>query len=206
MKRRTPSQCAVCNHRELHVLDLALARGVSADETATPGARLVKSARAARAKLSPLVESLNATLETAAAFGAQLEAQTTAAYQPPTNPPYPMVLRHQEIRAMVRNMAQGDRMTLITEAHKAGDQDTLIAIASVQPYLSGVPTQVQAMVRGQLIEANAPEQAKALKGLQEQHDLATRFRETMLQSVADLIDFQKADELIATAQEDVATA
>jgi len=43
-------------------------------------------------------------------------------------------MRHQEIRAMVRNMAQGDRMALLSEAHKAGDHDTLIAIASVQPY------------------------------------------------------------------------
>jgi hypothetical protein len=30
MKRRTPTQCAVCNHREHAAIDLALARGVSA--------------------------------------------------------------------------------------------------------------------------------------------------------------------------------
>lgn len=179
---------------------------IAADETATPGGRIVKSAKAARNKLVPLLESLDAAMQTAAAYSAQLEAQTAAAYQPPPNTSYPMVLRHQEIRALMRTLPQGEKLRLLEAARKAGDEDTLIAVASVQSYLSGVDGQVQSMVRGQLIEAKVPEQAAALKRSKQEQEEAARFSAHMLQSVADLIDFQKSDELVAAAREDVEAA
>jgi hypothetical protein len=42
-------------------------------------------------------------------------------------------MRHQEIRALVRSMPQGDRLALLESARKAGDHDILIAITSTQP-------------------------------------------------------------------------
>jgi hypothetical protein len=189
-------------YRELHG---HLAR-IAGDETLTEGGRVISSAKAARNKLMPLLESLDAAMQTAATYAAQLEAQTAAAYQAPANPPYPLVLRHQEIRQFMRGLPQGEKLRLLEAARQAGDEDTLIAIASVQPFLSGVDAQVQNMVRGQLIEAKVPETAGALKSSKEQQEEAARFAAHMAQSMADLIDFQKADELIAAAREDVDAA
>lgn len=189
-------------YKDLH-RDLAR---ISADETLTGGTRIIKTAKAARGKLIPLLESLDAAMQMAATYSGQLQAQTAAAYQPPPNTPYPMVHRHQEIRALMRTLPQSDKLRLLEEARKAGDEDTMIAIASVQPFLSGVDAQVQNMVRGQLIEAKVPQQAAALKASKAAQEDAARFSAHMLQSVADLIDFERADELIANAREDVAAA
>ena len=58
-------------------------------------------------------------------------------------------------------------------------------------------------MRDNLVEAHAPEQAAALKSLREQQGYVEQFRDTMLQSLADAVDFKKADELVAAAREDV---
>ncbi len=173
----------------------------SADETSTPGAGLVKSSKAARALL-PLIEQLNAANEAASAHAAQLEAVTAQAYNPP-NPTYATCMRHQEIRALFRTLPSGDRLTMIEAARKARDEDTLIAIGAVQPYLSGVAPEMHKFVRDTSVEAHAPEQAAALKSIREQQSYADQFRDTMLQSLADTVDFKKADDLIAAAREDV---
>jgi hypothetical protein len=198
------SAIAACTkgYKEFREQNERLAR----DETVTAGARVVRGAKAARAKLIPLLEGLETAMQNADVFAAQMEMQTIAAYSPPQNPPYTTVNRHLEIRTYLRTLPSGEKLQLIEQARKAGDEDTLIAIASVQPFLSAVDGQVQKMVRDQLIETKAPEQAKALREVRDQQRLAAQFKGTMLQSVSDLIDFNKADELIATAQEDVAAA
>ncbi|MEI9992071.1 MAG: hypothetical protein WDM86_18795 [Rhizomicrobium sp.] len=174
----------------------------TADETSTQGARLVKSSKAARAIL-PLVEALDVANEAAMQRAAHLEAITAKAYNPP-NPQYPTCMRHQEIRAHFKSLPNGDRLNLLEAARKAGDEDTLLAVASCQAYLSGVVPEMHQFVRDTLIEAHAPNEAAALKGLREQQGYAQQFRDTMLQSVADTVDFKKADELIAAARDDLA--
>ena len=85
-----------------------------------------------------------------------------------------------------------------------GHTNFLIAVASVQPLLSGLPPQLHEFARTTLIEAFAPKEAAALAGLKEQQGLAAKLGETMLQSASDLIDFRKADKLIAAARDDLA--
>lgn len=80
----------------------------------------------------------------------------------------------------------------------------MIAIASCQPYLSGVIPQMHQHVRDQLIEKHAPNEAATLKAIAEQRVLAEDLRAQVLQSVAELVDFQKADEFIAAAHEEMA--
>ena len=58
--------------------------------------------------------------------------------------------------------------------------------------------------RDHLIEAHVPQEAAALKSIREQREYAEQFRNTMLQSVGDMIDFARADELIAAANGELA--
>ena len=58
--------------------------------------------------------------------------------------------------------------------------------------------------RDHLIDIHAPEQAAALASLAEQQKFAAQMRDTMLQTVADLIDLQKADEMMAAASAELA--
>jgi hypothetical protein len=176
---------------------------LAADETATPGARVVKSAKAARSKLEPLFDALSAATEAAGAHAAQLQAQTAATYLPPQNPPYALVLRHQEIRAYLRGIDNAGRMALLENARKNGDEETLIAVTSAPSFLSGIQPQLIESYQEHLIGLKAPDQAATLRSLREQQQFANQFRETMLQSLGDLIDFRKADELIEAAREDV---
>jgi hypothetical protein len=81
---------------------------------------------------APLIERLNAANAEASTRVAHLEATTAQAYNPP-NPTYATCMRHQEIRALFRTIPNGDRLRMPEEARKVGDEDTLIAIGSVQP-------------------------------------------------------------------------
>ena len=175
----------------------------NADETATPAARLVRNAKAARAKLVPLIEQLDTASTDALKVSERARAKATEAYNPP-NPPYAVAMRHAEIRAHLKSLPQGDRLKLLEAARTAGDEDTLIAIASYQPYLSAIPAQMHEFVRDQLIEAHAPEEAATMKAIGEQRAFAEQLRGEMLQSVGELIDFQKADEFIAAANDELA--
>ncbi len=85
---------------------------------------------------------------------------------------------------------------------KASEDTNLRALRSVG-CLSGVIPDMHKFVRDQLVEAHAPKEAAALKAIREQQGYADQFRDTMLQSLADAVDFKKADELIAAAREDV---
>jgi hypothetical protein len=178
-------------------------RKASTDETATPGARLVRSAKAARSKLIPLIEQIEIASAEAAEAAAHLEAKTAEAYNP-SDKKYETCMRHAEIREFFKTLPQGRKMQLIEEARKANDHDTLIALASCQPFLSGLDQQAHQYVRGQLIEAYAPREAAALASIREQQDLSIKLRDTMVQSVGDMIDFAKADELISAASDELA--
>lgn len=178
-------------------------RKVSSDQTSTEGARLVKSAKAARTKVLPLIERLDAASVDAATHMTQLQASIRVAYDPP-NKTYEMCMRHAEIRAHLKSLPHGDRFALVEAARKAGDEDTLVAVASYQGFLSGMEAERQKYFRDYLVEAHAPQEAAMLQAMGEQRQLAEELRQTVLQSLADLIDFNKADELIAAANDELA--
>ncbi len=174
-----------------------------ADETITPGARQVRSAKAARAKLVPLVERLDAAAQDAATVLASLNSKVSTAFNPPDKK-FETIARHQEIRAHFKALSQGERLAAIDAARTSGDDDTLVALACYQPFLSGLQPQVHQMTRDHLIEVHAPAEAATLKALAEQQVMTQSLRDTMLQTVSDLVDFQKADEMIAAAKDELA--
>lgn len=174
------------------------------DETATAGMKLVRTARVAR-KVGGLIDALDEARVKAGEVATQLRQQVAHTYDPP-NPTYPTCMQHQEIRAFIRAMPQGDRNALLENARKQGDEDTLRAVASCQPYLSGVAPQMHQVVRDHFIQTHAPAQAATLKTLAEQDELAEIVRANMLQSVADLVDLNKAEEIEAAARDDAAAA
>jgi hypothetical protein len=171
------------------------------DATKTDGAKLVALAKIARSKLMPLVEALDTTSASTKERVAALQGRVRLAYDP-AGKTIEMCMRHQEIRALFRRMPQGDALRALEAAKAAGDEDTMIALASTQPYLSGLPPQMHEHTRGLLIEAKASVEAAALASLQEQQGLVEIFRAEYLQSVADAVDLARADEIIAAARED----
>ena len=175
----------------------------NADATQNEAARLVRNAKRAHAKFAPLIANLDSASSEAAAISENLRGIAAATYCP-ANPSYSACMRQQEIRAYFRSLPQTERLKLLDDARTAGDEDTLIAVASVQSYLSQVPPQMQEYVRDHLIQTHAPEEAATIKAISEQRAQAEQFRGLMLQSLADLIDFQKADELIAAANDELA--
>jgi hypothetical protein len=186
-------------YRALHV---QLER-IGADQLQTPGARIVNSAKWARTKLNPLFDRLATARKNAADHANQLEDQIKSAYCPKENN-YEVVMLRQEIRFMLRNMPRTDQLRFLDEARRSGDYDALYAACSHNSYLAGMPPDVQTLYRGFLIEQKQPEAAANLKVLREQDALADQFEKTMLSSVGDLIDFVKADQLLATSSQDLA--
>lgn len=103
-------------------------------------------------------------------------------------------MRHQEIRTHFKTMSQAERHKTLEAARTVEDEDTLMALASHQSYLSGLSPEMHRYARDVLVEAHAPKEAAALKGITEQQQFVGQFRDHMLQSVADLVDFKKADD------------
>jgi hypothetical protein len=136
---------------------------------------------------------------------AYLRGEIGKIFNPP-NRGYEAVMRHQEIRAFFRTMPRSQAINTVESAKKSNDEETLIALASVQPYLTGLPPEMHGYARNHLIQAYAAEEAKALEVMEEQVKIVKLFQSELAQSTADLIDFRKADEIIAAAQEDTAAA
>jgi hypothetical protein len=179
------------------------AQKTAMDETATPGARLVRNARAAKAKILPGVERLLKAAELAEADMAHFRAKAAEAYNPASKS-YETVIRHDAIRKHFQSLSAQDRFKALEGARRSNDEDTLMAVASYQPFLSGLNPQLHQLARDTLIEAHAPDAAAALASLSEQQKFAMQFQATMLQSVADMIDLEKAEELSVAASVELA--
>ncbi len=175
------------------------------DETRTEGARLVAVAKAARSKVLPVLEALEQSKMKVQERADGMRAQLAEIYNP-KNKTYETCMRHAEIRALFRAMPRGDAIKALEAARQANDEDTLIALVSYQPYLSGIPNELHQHARDHLVEAKMPDHMAALKNLAEQTELAAGFRSEVLQSLADLIPFEKADAIVEAAQADVAAA
>lgn len=181
----------------------AQVRMISADTLHTPAARLVKSAKWARAKLNPLFDELKAAREGAAAHSAQLEEKVKAAYSPRDNK-YEQVIIRQEIRNLVRAMPMAEKQRFLDAAVEAGDLDPLYAVCAYGPELSGLMPDLHKMYRATLIMKNEPHASAQLLQLQQQDTLAANFERTMIASVGDMIDFARADDLLAASSENLA--
>jgi hypothetical protein len=174
---------------------------VGRDESSTEGGKLVRSAKFARSKLTPIFDKLDAAVAAAEQKASNIQKQVAQAYSADFKN-YNETLRHGEIRAFFRALGSGDRLKVLEEARQADDQDTLRAIASVQRFLSGVPPEIHDHTRQHLIQIHAPEEAATLAALNEQRQYAAGFRTEVLQSTADLIDLNRADEIMIAARQD----
>lgn len=176
---------------------------INRDETSTAGAKLVRLAKAARSKIVPLIDSLDAASVSNAEQVASLQAQLINVYDPPGKG-YEVVMRHQEVRAHFRRAPRGEALKMLQVAQDTKDEDTLIALASVQHFLSGLPPEVHQQTRDVLIDLKAPHEAATLAAIRDQQRLANQFRESMVSSVGAMVDFRRADEIVAAAREDAA--
>jgi hypothetical protein len=70
-------------------------------------------------------------------------------------------------------------------------------------YLTGLPPEMHKHAQDHLIEIYAPKEATALEAMADQVKVVELFQSELAQYTADLIDFGKADEIIAAAQQDV---
>jgi hypothetical protein len=182
-----------------------LAERLGRDTSRTEGAKIVATAKAARAKVLPMVEALDNALKSAEERGNAIRAQMAEIYNPPGKP-YETCMRHAEIRAMVRQMPRGEALKLLEAARQANDTDTLIALVAYQPFLSGIPPELHQHARDHLVQAKMPEHAATLKAMKEQADLSGIFRSELLQSLSDLVNFEQADSIMEAAREDVAAS
>lgn len=173
------------------------------DESSTKGAKIVRLAKTARSKIAPLMDELEAAMAEVGKRQDYIRAELSKIYNPP-NKTIETVMRHQEIRAMVRSMPRGEAIKFLAAASQANDEDTLVALVANQHQLSGLPPELHQNARDQLIAAHAPQQAEAMGALSEQIQHSTMFRDEMAASVAALTDFRRADEIMAAAREDAA--
>jgi hypothetical protein len=167
---------------------------IGRDESATQGFRIVRSARNAKAKLTPLLDALDAAAGQSKAHADQLRGKLRAAYRPPA-PSVHEFLLGQEIRQHFKKMDPARIAQELEAAKEAGDLETLSAVAAYAPYLSGLPAKVHEWARSALIEARAPQEAAMLSQLEEQVGYAEQFRAEMLSSVSEMIDFARASQI-----------
>ena len=173
------------------------------DQTITPGRRLVELAKFAHSNVGRQLEALNAQLSSMGERKAMLGAEIEKAFNVP-NKSFELVLRHQEIRSLFRKMTQGESLAALERARTTNDTDTLLAVAEYQPFLSGLPPQMHEHTRTALIEATSPEHAKALAAIIEQEEFVTGFKNELAQSVADMVNFSAAQEIMDAARMDAA--
>ncbi|WP_395710465.1 hypothetical protein [Reyranella sp.] len=176
---------------------------IMGDLTTTPAARTVRSARHAKATLGPAVEALQQARTLAAATRADLmkNAAKVFSYSDAAD-----ALLAGEIRRHFATLASPERLAAVRTAIEAKDATTLRAIGAGPAYLSGLPAEMHEHARAVLIEADPAAKGvpDALRSLGEQEAFAVLIEETVLQSMADLVDFVEADSLEQMAQAAVA--
>lgn len=98
-----------------------------------------------------------------------------------------------------------ERTAVLRSALDQKDVTTLRAIASVPPFVTGAGG-MHAAARAAVIEADpaAKTAAENIKAIDAQEEAAERIEEVVLQSAADLVDFQQADSFAAAAADAVA--
>lgn len=173
------------------------------DATVTPAARMVRSARAARAALTPALEALNKARASASDGRAHLQRQMAKPFEYSA---FADVMIAAEIRGHFASLPDGQRHASLLLAVEAGDETTLKALGTAPAYLAGLPPALHARARDSLIDLHPEARASrdAAKAFEEQAEFATLIETTVLQATADLIDFVEADSFAAAAQDAVA--
>jgi len=116
-------------------------------KTHEAGVRLAKAIAATKSRANDILNNNNTRLNQELAARTGLGAQTSL----------DAIMRHQELRAVVRGMDERVRRDVLTEAVKAKDADTLNALLNGGPLLSGIEPKFLATMRESYERAVAPE-------------------------------------------------
>ena len=176
---------------------------IGSDRTLTEGGRLVRQAKFARAKMTTAMDRLTKAQTKHAELRAQLDAKLVAVFDF-SKRPHAEVQDAREIREHLKGLPIDQRMLLITAAMKENDVATLTAIGSGKDFLSGVPRSLHGHIRDHVLHVVEP-MAVVQRGLMiDAEQFTQQFAETLLQSTADLIDFDTAESFERTATETAA--
>ncbi len=177
---------------------------IAGDDTITDGAKIIRTAKAARGLASTinLLDVGNANVQQQIG---QLKAAVAKTYTP-ENPTFAQDQWWREIRSHIKSMPTGERINFVEKARAVGDMDVLMAVASKPAFASGVEPKLHETYRAAVVEAYAPDQSKLMAQLQAEAEHVELFRAYMLQSIADAADLKRADELAEAARDDLAAA
>jgi len=170
------------------------------DATITAKARLVRSARTARAQLEPALAAVAKARNAASEGRDHLQRQLDAAFD---FPQFQHVMQADRIIRHCAMLTPDARMAAVVRAIETGDKVTLKALGSDPADTSGLSPDLYKAVRDRLIalDPETREAAQAAKAFDEQAAYAEMIESTVLQGVANLIDFVEADSLAAMASE-----
>lgn len=161
------------------------------DRTITEGRRLVRQAKFARDRMGKAADSL-AKARAATLAGIAMQDREIATVFDFAGRGLNDVQLATEIRSYFRTMSQGDRMAALTTAMKQHDLKALEAIGAAPGYLSGLPDDLHSRVRDTVLSVRAPDVVAMRASLVEGEQAAGAIEDTIMQSVADLIDLDTA--------------
>lgn len=174
------------------------AKRIGADKTLTEGARLVRQAKLARAKMGEAVARLATAKAKVAAAVEHYDSEAAKPFDF-ADRRFADVNLAAEIRAHFRALPQHDRMTAVAAAMKSNDLTTLVALGAGPAYLGGLPDELHGAVRNTVLAVVAPDAIATRATLADGAAAAEQFEGAVLQSVADLVDFESAAAIERTA-------
>lgn len=171
---------------------------IDGDKTLTDGGRLVRKATVVRAKMAAAIAALETARNKTAAGRSANEAALQKHFDFGSSNLAEISLAA-EVRAHAKSLPASERGKFMRSAFDGSDLSTLRAIASAPAFLSGVPAELHAFAREQVLTALAPEHLANSKILAEGEAAATQIAEHLGQATANLVDFDSADAIAKTA-------
>lgn len=138
-------------------------------------------AAAADAALDRATQALDRRLATLQRHREGLETRVAEVLRPAA--PLPVL---QEVRAYVRGLPDGERLTFLTRAAQAGDRDTVGAVLSGPLYLSGIDQKTADVVRATAADKLAPVDWRQLAAVERAIDAVGTAGARLVTKVGDL--------------------
>lgn len=171
---------------------------IAGDKTLTDGARVVRQATVARAKMDGALTALENARDKIAAGRKNVEAELRKRFDYGSASMAELSLAT-ELRAHVKNLPDAERGKFMLSAIEELDLNSMRAIAAAPAFLSGIPPQLHELARDKFLSVMAPEQVETAKTLRDGEAFAENLHAQMSQATANLVDFDSADEIAKNA-------